>query len=389
MGRTRSKMGARLSRNNNAVRKTRKSKGTKLGKSRNNNAKKDLGSENVVEGANSGFTNGGFDNSGSANIGMAWNSETNMDFNINSNAFEAQLEMVQEAAEFIRSKLPEGYPPIQIGIVCGSGCGGIADSLQEPNIIKCEDVPHFIKASVAGHAGLMHIGILRGKRAMVMQGRFHAYEGHEYGQAAFPIRVMKMLGAQRVILTMAVGGLNPNHNLGDLVVIRDHISLPAMAGLSPLRGTNDERMGPRFVAQNNHYDREMRKLAMSVAQKINFDFVREGNYFQTGGPNYESPLECKFMNMAGGDVVGMSDGHEVIVARHMDIKVLSISLICNMCIMDADDDRITNHEEVLETSRVRGKDLQKFVEEIVAQLDQSAKANELTQLDQSCGCKRK
>lgn len=308
---------------------------------------------------------------GNANHGVANNGIAKRESaEDNWNEYEAsQLEMVQEAVNFIRSRLPKGYPPVEVGVVCGSGCGGIAEALVDGHAIQFEDIPHFIKVTVTGHKGLMHVGTLRGKKAVLLQGRFHAYEGHDCGQAAFPIRVMKLLGATKVILTMATGGLNQDYRLGDLVIVKDHISFPVLAGESPLRGPNDNRMGPRFVAQNNAYDRDLRKLAKNVAEKLGMDFVREGIYIQTMGPNFETPIECRFLRMIGGDVVGMSNSHEVLVARHMDVKILSISLICNMCIMDVDDEAVTDHGKILETSGARGNDLRQFVSEIVAQLD--------------------
>jgi len=257
----------------------------------------------------------------------------------------------------------------KVGIVCGTGCGGIADTLVNAQVFKFEDIPHFIQASIQGHKGLLHIGTLQDKTVVLLQGRLHAYEGYHSGQAAFPIRVMKQLGVSSIIITSATGGLNPIFKIGDLMVVKDHLSFPSLSGGSSLEGPNDSRLGERFVAQNNAYDRDLRKLAKDVAQNLGFgSFVREGNLIHVMGPAYETPLECKFLQMIGGDVVGMSNANECLVARHMNVKVLSITLITNMCVLDVDKDGDANHEEVLNAAKTRVKDLQQFVSHIVTKL---------------------
>lgn len=281
-----------------------------------------------------------------------------------------RLEMAQESAAFIKARLPASAPLPEIGVVCGSGCGAVAEAVENPVSLSFGEIPHFLSTTVPGHKGVLLIGSLAGKCVVLMQGRFHPYEGHHYGHSALPIRVMKLLGASRVILTMAAGGLNPDFKLGDLIVIKDHISLPLLSGNSPLRGPNDDRMGPRFVAQNNAYDREWRKSVKALASRLGFDsFVREGNFVQVSGPQYETPAEWRFLRMIGGDCLCMSEGHECLVARHLDMKVLAIALVTNECHMDTDDEQVVNHAEVLEIGEKRAIDLKTLIAEIMKDLN--------------------
>jgi len=277
---------------------------------------------------------------------MFGNSSTK-DFNANI------YEDVEELAQILRS-VTRHKPTI--GVVCGSGLGKVATMLKDQDVMPYENLPNFPVSTVAGHAGRFVFGELEGKTVVCMQGRVHPYEGYDYAKAAMPVRVMKLLGIDTLILTNAVGGLNRNYKVGDMVALKDYIFLPGLAGNSPLRGPNDERFGPRFLTMANAYDRRLRKLALETAEEIGVT-VHEGVYIMCGGPQFESPAENRFLNSLGGDVVGMSVAHETIVARHCGLNVLGLSLVTNvsdMKIQQHDDDEEDEgekpnvHAEVLE-----------------------------------------
>lgn len=254
----------------------------------------------------------------------------------------------QEAVEAIRQHT---HLQPQIGLVLGSGLGGLADMLEERVSIPYAEIPHFPTSTVHGHHGELVIGKLEGKVVLVQKGRAHFYEGYNLQQVTFPIRVMHFLGIKTVILTNAAGGLNTQFNAGDVMMLNDHINMVGFAGFSPLSGPNDDDLGPRFVGLVQTYDRELRKLTHEVAQKHNIP-LREGVYCCLAGPTYETPAEARMLRMVGADTVGMSTVHEVVVARHMGMKVLAFSSITNMVIDNLDTDHETNHEEVLEVGRI-------------------------------------
>lgn len=239
----------------------------------------------------------------------------------------------------------------QIGIVLGSGLGGLADMLEERVDIPYSEIPHFPTSTVHGHHGELVIGKLAGKIVAVQKGRAHFYEGYHLQQVTFPIRVMHFLGIKTVILTNAAGGLNKSFKAGDVMMLNDHINMVGFAGFSPLSGPNDDELGPRFVGLVQTYDRELRQLTHEVAQKHNIP-LQEGVYCCLAGPTYETPAEARMLRMVGADAVGMSTVHEVVVARHMGMKVLAFSSITNMVIDNLDTDHETNHEEVLEVGRI-------------------------------------
>jgi len=275
---------------------------------------------------------------------MACSSVTN---NFNPNCYAD----VEELAKIVR-KATKHRPTI--GVVCGSGLGKIAQLLTEQDVLPYENLPNFPVSTVAGHAGQFVFGRLEGKTIVCMQGRVHPYEGYDLAKAALPIRLMKLLGIETLILTNAVGGLNSNYKTGDMVALKDHIFLPGLAGYSPLRGPNDERFGPRFVTMANAYNRQLRKLALATAKGVGVN-LHEGVYIMCGGPQFETPAENRFLRTLGGDVVGMSVAHEAIVARHCGLNVLGLSLVTNLSVMKDNDDedieQVENsdvHAEVLE-----------------------------------------
>lgn len=255
--------------------------------------------------------------------------------------------MIREAADFIRSKtkiLPK------VGLILGSGLGVLADHIEEAVSIPYSDIPYFPQSTVEGHAGELMIGTLNGAPVVLMKGRFHMYEGYGPELTAFPVRVMKELGVEKLLVTNAAGGINTSYQPGDLMLISDHINL---TGTSPLIGQNDNELGPRFPDMSQAYSRRLRELARNTAEKAGVP-LQEGVYVGLLGPSYETPAEIRMLRTLGGDAVGMSTVSEVIVARHAGLEVLGISCISNMAsgILD----QPLSHDEVMETTdRVREK----------------------------------
>lgn len=269
-------------------------------------------------------------------------------------------EQIKEAAESIRGQMKDKP---QVGLILGSGLGVLAEEIQEPVTSRYQDIPHFPVSTVEGHAGKLISGKLENKNVMVMAGRFHLYEGHDPSSVVFPIRVMKELGVETILVTNAAGGVNQSYEPGDLMVIRDHINLMFR---NPLVGPNDPELGDRFPDMSVAYDEELRKLAHQVAKEQGFS-LQEGVYAGVLGPSYETPAEIRMIRTLGGDAVGMSTVPEVIAARHAGIRVLGISCISNMAAGILP--QPLSHEEVIETgNRVKGKFI-KLVKGILQQLD--------------------
>ncbi len=218
-----------------------------------------------------------------------------------------------------------------VGIILGSGLGGVTTAISEKVTIPYESIPHFAKSTAHGHAGQLVCGFMEGVPVVVMEGRMHAYEGYPLVQIAFPVRVLKRLGANLLVVTNACGGLNPHYRTGDLMVIDDHINL---INDNPLVGINDERLGPRFPDMSAPYTPELIDAALAVARQENFSAHR-GVYVAVAGPNLETRAEYRFLRTIGADVVGMSTVPEVIVAVHSGLRVLGISVITDMCLPDA------------------------------------------------------
>jgi len=252
------------------------------------------------------------------------------------------FDQVMEASDYVqsRSNMKPG-----VGVILGSGLGDLATEVQDATAIPYEEIPHFLRSTVVGHAGRLLIGKLENVPVVVMQGRFHFYEGYTMQALTLPVRVMRTLGASKLIVTNAAGGLNPAYRPGDFMLIRDHINFLGLAGMNPLIGPNDERLGERFPALAKAYDAELRALARSVAALWPEITLHEGVYAQVAGPSYETGAELKFLRAAVADAVGMSTAQEVIVARHMGMRVLGISLITNTA--TGDDKEEVNHAEVL------------------------------------------
>jgi len=258
---------------------------------------------------------------------------------------------IQAIVTFLESKTE--YRPT-IGVICGSGLGGLVDNVEEKYVIAYEDIPGFPCSTVAGHAGKLVFGKLGAHTLVCLQGRFHFYEGHSIQKTALPVRVMARLGIKALIVTNAAGGINRSFSEGDIMIIKDHIGIPTMAGNNPLIGLNDERFGPRFPSMTDVYDKEYRNKVFAICERLGFgEFTKTGVYCMVSGPTYESQAELRMIQAIGGDAVGMSTVPEVIVAKHMGLKVLGITLVTNKCIMDYDTNKAPNHKEVLEVGKMR------------------------------------
>lgn len=231
-----------------------------------------------------------------------------------------------------------------IGLILGSGLGVLADEIRDAVNIPYEEIPHFPVSTVEGHQGQLVIGQLNGKNVVAMQGRFHFYEGYSLEQVTFPIRVMKAMGVQTLIITNASGGINMDYEPGDLMIIKDHLNL---TGRNPLIGPNQDAFGVRFPDMSTAYDPEYQELAHKVARENGID-VQEGVYVGLTGPTYETPAEIRMLRILGADAVGMSTVPEVIVARHGGIRVLGISCISNMAAGILP--QALSHSEVMETA---------------------------------------
>ncbi|MDD3059005.1 MAG: purine-nucleoside phosphorylase [Spirochaetia bacterium] len=252
------------------------------------------------------------------------------------------MEKMQEAAMYITSRI--GNEPVDIGMVLGSGLGGLADELEDAVAISYKDIPFFPVSTVFGHKGRLVAGNLEGKRVLCMQGRFHYYEGYGMDQVVFPIQVMHAMGINQLLVTNAAGGVNTSYQPGDLMLITDHIKLIAD---SPMRGPNHEELGERFFDMTNAYDKQLSILARDEAKRLGIP-LQEGVYMFFAGPSYETPAEVRSARILGADAVGMSTVPEAIAASQMRMKVLGISCITNMAAGILD--QPLNHTEVMETS---------------------------------------
>jgi purine-nucleoside phosphorylase len=251
------------------------------------------------------------------------------------------LAEIDRAVEAIRSR-SELKP--EIGMILGSGLGGLADSIGNATSIAVEDIPGWPRSTVEGHAGLLVMGELEGKRILALRGRAHYYEGHSISRLGLPVRVMQRMGIGILVVTNAAGAVNPEFEPGDLMLISDHINFMGMAGITPLRGPNLDVFGPRFPDMSQAYDRNLQALAQSQAREQGI-LLRSGVYVCLAGPSFETPADLRFLRGIGADAVGMSTVPEVSVARQGGTRVLGISGISNKANLDGA--TVTTHEEVL------------------------------------------
>ncbi|XP_062621461.1 purine nucleoside phosphorylase-like isoform X2 [Saccostrea cucullata] len=279
---------------------------------------------------------------------------------------QGSLEEVERLAKLIKQRIR--HAP-KLGIVCGSGLGGLADVVEDKQTIKYSELEGLPVSTVPGHVGQFVFGLLDKVPVMLMQGRVHVYEGYPLHRIVLPIRVMWKLGIKNLILTNAAGGINPEYKVGDVMIMKDHLNLPGFCGINPLIGINDDRIGPRFPPMSDAYNKEYREIAKETAKELGFsDFIREGVYSFLTGPTFETVTECRLLRLIGTDATGMSTVPEAIVARHCGMEVLAMSLITNSCVMEFDSDQTANHEEVLETGKSRSSDMQKLITKIVEKI---------------------
>jgi purine-nucleoside phosphorylase len=248
----------------------------------------------------------------------------------------------------------------KIAVILGSGLGGLAKEVEDAARISYGEIPGFKRSTAPGHAGELVVGTLKGKDVAVMNGRMHYYEGYDITEIGFPVRVFHAWGVRTMIITNACGGLNPAYKTGDLMVINDHINF---MGVNPLRGPNDDSLGPRFVDMVGVYTEELRKVAHSVDSDL-----REGVYVAVAGPNFETPAELRMLRGFGADAVGMSTVPEVLVARHMGMDILAISTVTDMATGIPGQIEHVTHEAVLEVANRAGKRLGEVIKGVIARI---------------------
>jgi purine-nucleoside phosphorylase len=269
------------------------------------------------------------------------------------------LERIKKATDRIRS-VTRLQP--ETAIILGSGLHRLAEELETEVILPYRDIPGFPEPGIKGHKGALLFGTLAGREVVVMDGRYHYYEGHDMESIALPVRVMRMLGATRLVISNAAGGMRPGFGVGDLMLIEDHIN---MMGTNPLIGKNLDELGPRFPDMSTVYDPEMREMAISVAKELGIT-LHGGIYAAVTGPVYETPAEYRYLYRIGADAVGMSTVPEAIVARHMDMKIMAISVITDLGI-EGHTETIT-HEAVLTAAEAAAPRLTAIVRGVLAGL---------------------
>lgn len=272
------------------------------------------------------------------------------------------LEHIDQAANAVRER--SAYQP-RVALILGSGLNGLAESVQRADVIPFGDLPHMPVSTVQGHMGRLVIGELEGQVVFVMQGRVHYYEGYSMGQVTLPIRIMQRLGIEMLFVTNAAGGVNPDFNPGDVMLIKDHLNLIGMTGANPLFGPNIDELGPRFPDMSQAYDRELMDRARTAAASHGIQ-LREGVYCALSGPSFEGPADLRFLRIAGADAVGMSTVPEVIVARHGGMRVLGLSGISNKANLDGS--TVTTHEEVIEAGKLITPKIEKIVRNVLRSL---------------------
>jgi len=266
---------------------------------------------------------------------------------------------INETLEVIKKHTKENYP---IGIILGTGLGGLVKDINIKHQIDYENLPHFPISTVESHSGKLIFGTINGKNVVAMQGRFHFYEGYTMQQIAYPVRVMKFLGVETLLVSNACGGMNPKYRKGDVMIMTDHIN---MLGDNPLIGKNEDDLGPRFPDMSEPYSLELIELAEKIAVENNIA-VQKGVYVAVPGPNLETKAEYKFLRETGADVVGMSTIPENIVANHMGMKVLGISIITDECFPDTL--KPVNVEEIIATAMQAEPNMTLIMKELIKRL---------------------
>ena len=270
------------------------------------------------------------------------------------------LTALNETVNFVKNKIKD-IP--EVGIILGTGLGGLVNEIETIHEIPYGEIPNFPVSTVQGHSGKLIFGTLGGKKVLAMQGRFHYYEGYSMQQITFPVRVMKLLGIKALFLSNAAGGMNPNFEIGEIMLIKDHLNLfPS----NPLIGKNEDSLGPRFPDMSQPYDHQLLKKAKEIAAKNNIR-VAEGVYAGLSGPCFETPAEYKMVAILGADAVGMSTVPEVIVARHMSIPCFAVSIITDLGV----EGKIieVTHEEVQIIAKKSEPKMTVIIKELLASID--------------------
>lgn len=268
-------------------------------------------------------------------------------------------EYCSKASDYLKERIP--FVP-EVGIILGSGLGPLSKSIENPIEIPYAAIPNFLTSTVSSHAGKMIFGKISGKNVMCMSGRFHYYEGYDFEQLVLPVRVMKLMGVQTLILTNAAGGCNLDYKPGDIMVIKDHIKLN---GASPLRGPNAEEFGARFFDVSDMYTKSLRELALSLKDTCSLK-IHEGVYFYMPGPQFETPAEIRAIQILGGDAVGMSTVTEALTAAHCSMKLLGFSVISNMA-SGLKNEAVTT-EEVDDVTEMIAEPFSKYIATIIEKL---------------------
>ncbi|HEX3724841.1 MAG TPA: purine-nucleoside phosphorylase [Pirellulales bacterium] len=280
------------------------------------------------------------------------------------------VQQIRECGDVIRGRW--NVVP-KVGIILGTGLAGFTDQIEREAVFSYEELPHFPRATALGHKGQLVCGTVAGTPVVTMEGRFHLYEGYPLQRITLPVRVLRALGVELLIVSNASGAVNPNYSVGDIMVIEDHINL---MGANPLVGINDDRLGPRFPDMSAPYERDLVDRALEVARREDF-VAHAGVYVALSGPNYETRAEYRFLRLIGGDVVGMSTVPEVIVAAHAGLRVLALSVVTNVCRPDALEK--TDGLSVLQAASLAEPKLRKIV--IQAIIDHSAMSSDIQGLD--------
>lgn len=267
--------------------------------------------------------------------------------------------LIDEATAAVRKRWP-GTP--RAGLILGTGLGGLAEQIANKTIIPYGDIPHFPTSTSPSHAGQLVCGELCGVPIVAMEGRFHFYEGYSMQQVTFPVRVMKALGADTLVVTNAAGGMNPEYELSDVVVIDDHINL---MGDNPLRGINDDQLGPRFPDMCEPYSRDLSAFALQAAKELGIT-AHQGVFVAVTGPNLETRAEYRMLRGMGADVVGMSTVPEVIVAVHAGLRVLGFSIVTDICLPDALEP--VDIQRILAVAAKGGEKLSRLIPKVIAKL---------------------
>ena len=265
-------------------------------------------------------------------------------------------EQVQETVSFIKAK--NNFTP-EYGVILGSGLGGFTDDIQIEFTLPYTEIPNFPVSTVQGHKGALVFGTIGDKKVVAMQGRFHFYEGYTMQEVTFPVRVMKYLGVEKLVVSNASGGVNSNYEVGSIVLLKDQINLMPE---HPLRGKNDERFGPRFLNMSEPYSMKMIAKAKELAQNLKIK-VQDGIYLGLQGPTFETLAEYKMVKILGADCVGMSTVPEVIVARHMDMECFGLSVITDMG--NEENIETVSHDEVLEAAKKAEPSVRSLIRELI------------------------